>query len=174
MHHAAGDRTGVADDDVVPEAPEVVCRRQSARPGADDEDLQAGGRGPGRERPALLEGQVTEEAFDGVDADGGVEFAAIAGRLAGVVADAAVDGGETGWPGPAATRPRGSGRPAHDRASPESVHLPDRRDCMAGGGPRRSVACSGPAVLWLVPQVRKVRQVRFGDRSSLWISLPTW
>ncbi len=66
---------------------------QSARPGADDQHALATGGG-GLGGPAVFQGQVAEEALDRMDADAAVQFIAIAGRLAGVVADPAVDGGE--------------------------------------------------------------------------------
>ena len=159
VHHAAGDRPGIADHDVVPEAPQVVRRRQPARSGADDQHLQAGGRGARRKRPALLDGQVAEEAFDGVDADGGVEFAAIAGRLAGVVADAAVDGGERVGlhqqrPGLAVAASLRMIEPALNRFTCRTGVIAWREQILVDRPP-----APHRTVLGLVPQVRKLRQV---------------
>ena len=72
----------------------MVGRREAAWPGAHDEDALAGGRRLDWEPPTFLSGPVAEKPLDGVDADGAVEFLAIAAILARVVADAAVDSGQ--------------------------------------------------------------------------------
>ena len=93
-HHAAGLRRRVAHDDVVAEASQLVRGGQPGRAGTHHEDATAGRRRRHGQRPALLDGVVAEESFDGVDAHRLVEEAAVAGRLARVVADAAHDGRE--------------------------------------------------------------------------------
>ena len=55
--------------------------------------MSGGFRGRG-ELPALLDGEVAKVALDGVDGYGAIEVGAVTGHFAGVVADAAVDGGE--------------------------------------------------------------------------------
>jgi hypothetical protein len=89
--HAAGRLAGVADLDLVPEAREVVRGREAARAAADHEHAPAGRRGDPLEGEAALQREVAEEPLDGVDRDARVELAAVAARLARVVADAAVD-----------------------------------------------------------------------------------
>ena len=78
----------------MPATGEVVRRAEAARTGADDEDPLAGRRRRGIEGPALLDRHVAEEALDRVDRDGAVEGGPVAGVLARVIADPAVDGGE--------------------------------------------------------------------------------
>src|SRR4030095_5965470 len=72
----------------------MVGRREAAWPGAHDEDALAGRRRLDWEPPAFLSGPLAEKPRDGGDADGAVEFLAIAVILARVVADAAVDSGQ--------------------------------------------------------------------------------
>ena len=74
--------------------PKVVRRGQSGRSGSHDQHSAAGRRGRCRQLPARADRFVAEEPLDGVDADGGVEFGPVAGRLARVVADAAHHGRE--------------------------------------------------------------------------------
>jgi hypothetical protein len=76
----------------VPQAPEVVRRRQAARSGTDDDDVPAGVRRRLWELPAVRDREIAEEALDRVDADRFVDLHAVACRLAGVVADPAHDG----------------------------------------------------------------------------------
>src|SRR6187455_225645 len=91
MHHPARLRVGVADLDLVPEAPQVVGARQARRAGADHEDALAGRRARG-DRPAFLDGAVAEEPIERMNRDGLVEEAAVAGAFTGVIAGAAVGG----------------------------------------------------------------------------------
>ena len=93
-HHAAGLLAGVVDLDLVAETRQVVGGGQARGPGADDEDAVAGVVAGMVEPPAVRDGHVAQVALDGVDRDGLVEVAAVAGGLARVVADAAVDGRE--------------------------------------------------------------------------------
>ena len=86
MQHAAGQRPSFVDLDLVAASGQVIGGRQSARAGADDQDALAGGSRHGH-RPAFIQRHVTEEALDRVDRHRGVEFTAIAGGFAGVIAD---------------------------------------------------------------------------------------
>ena len=75
-HHAARQRRRLDGSDLVPEAAQMVGGREAARPGADDEHPLA--RRPARrrrERPALADRAVAQEALDRVDPDGLVELA---------------------------------------------------------------------------------------------------
>ena len=81
VHHAAGLGVGVADLDVVAEAPQVVRARQARRAGADDEHALAGRR-PRRDRPALLVGEIAEEAVERMDRDRLIEELPVAGAFA--------------------------------------------------------------------------------------------
>ncbi len=89
VHHAARLGVGIADLDVVPEAPQVVCARQAGRAGADDEHALPGRRA-GSDRPALLVGEIAEEPVDRMDGHRGIEKLPVAGAFAGVVTRAAV------------------------------------------------------------------------------------
>jgi hypothetical protein len=93
-HHAAGSVAGVVDLDLVAHHRQVVGSGQSGRAGADDQHPVARADGRAGVGPALLDGQVSEVALHRVDRDGAVQVGAVAGHLAGVVADPAVDGGE--------------------------------------------------------------------------------
>ena len=90
-HHPAGARPGVVDRHRVAEQRQVIGGRQARGAGADDEDALARAGRRRRDRPAAPDRLVAEEALDGVDPDGLVELAAVARRLARVVADAAHD-----------------------------------------------------------------------------------
>ena len=93
MQHAAGQRPGFVQLNRVASAGEVVGGGEAGWPGADDQDTFAGRwRGDARQ-PALRQGGVAKETFDGVDADRCVQRCAIAAGFARVVADAAVYGG---------------------------------------------------------------------------------
>ena len=81
-HHAAEQRAGFLDRDTVAEPAQVVRRRHSRRPGADDEHVLARPGARHVEAPAVLERLVAEEALDRVDADRGVDLAAVAHALA--------------------------------------------------------------------------------------------
>ena len=87
-------RAGVADRDRVAEPGEVVGGRQPRGPGAHHQHALARALRRGLDGPALLDRLVAEEALDRVDAHGLVELAAVAGRLARVVADPPHDRGE--------------------------------------------------------------------------------
>ena len=71
-----------------------------------------------RELPAALDRLVAEEALDRVDADRLVELAAVAGALAGVIADAAHDRRAAGCPRSARARPPRSRRPRRGYSQP--------------------------------------------------------
>ena len=91
MHHAAGHRPGLVDLNAVPHPRQVIGGGQAAGAGADHQHPLAAGRGGHGELPVFLQGQIAQKPLDGVDADRGIELAAIAGGLAGMVADPAVD-----------------------------------------------------------------------------------
>ena len=80
--------------DVVAEHGQVVGGGQAGGAGSDDEDAVSGGIDGLDELPALLDGEVTEVTLDGVNGHCAVEVGAVAGHLAGVVADTTVDGRE--------------------------------------------------------------------------------
>ena len=85
---------GLEDRDSMPAAREVVGGGQAGGSRADDQHALTGRLALDGELPALPDRLIAEEALDAVDAHGLVEFAAVAGGLAGVVADAAHDGGQ--------------------------------------------------------------------------------
>jgi hypothetical protein len=93
-HHPARLRSRVAYLDLVTEPCQVIRRGQAARPSTDHQHPLAAGLRRRVERPALLAGQVAEEAFHRVDRHRGVEPLAIADVLAGVIADSAVNRGQ--------------------------------------------------------------------------------
>jgi hypothetical protein len=77
----------------MPEAAKVIGGRQSTRPPADHENPFACGR-LNRDGPALLARQITEVAFNGVNADRAVELRPVTARFARVIANPPVNGGE--------------------------------------------------------------------------------
>ncbi len=79
------------DFDRVAHAGQMVGGRQAAGTRSDHQHPLAGRRRGHGELPVLLDGQIAQEAFDGVDADGCIELAPIAGGFAGMVADPAVN-----------------------------------------------------------------------------------
>ena len=72
----------------------MVGAGEPGRTGADDKDALSRAPFGLREVPALFERVIAEEALDGVDADGFVQFASVAGAFAGMVADAPHAGGQ--------------------------------------------------------------------------------
>ena len=72
----------------------MIGGREAGGPGADDHDAAPGATARLRELPVVGQREVAEVALHGVDGDGRIEVAAVTRGLAGVVADAAVDGGE--------------------------------------------------------------------------------
>ena len=93
-HHAACGLGAVAHADLMTHAGEMVGGGKACRTCAHDKNALAALRLGLLERPTVFKRMVAEKAFDGVDADGLVELAAIAGGLARVVAHAAHAGGE--------------------------------------------------------------------------------
>jgi hypothetical protein len=85
-HHATGHRPRLLDGDGVAEPRQVIGGGQATRPGADDEHLPAARRGVQRDGPALANREVTEKSLDGVDADGRIQPATVAGVLTRVIA----------------------------------------------------------------------------------------
>ena len=73
MHHAAGNRPGFGNLDSVTKPREVISRRQTARPGADDQYPFAAWWRIDREFPILRIGEIAEEPFDRMDADRSVQ-----------------------------------------------------------------------------------------------------
>ena len=115
-HHAARLFGRLHDVHVVPHAGEVIGRGKPRGPRTDDEDALSGFLGGLFKGPALFERMVAQEAFDRVNADALVEFPSVAGRFAGVVADAAHAGGEgivlrDLFPGPAVVAAFGVEKP---------------------------------------------------------------
>lgn len=90
--HAAGERARLADLHLMTEPVEVPGARKPGGARAYDQYLlAAGGRG-GCRLPAPGQRLVTKKAFDGVNGDGFIHPGAVAGALAGVITDPAVDG----------------------------------------------------------------------------------
>ena len=93
-HHAACGLGAVAHADLMTHAGEMVGGGKACRTCAHDKNALAALRLGLLKRPTVFKRMVAEEAFDGVDTDGLVELAAIAGGLTRVVAHAAHAGGE--------------------------------------------------------------------------------
>ena len=85
--HPAGSVGPVHQVDGMAPATQVVGRAQPGRARAHHQDPAAGRRPGRRQGPPLLEGEVTEEPFDRVDAHRLVELGPVARRLARVEAD---------------------------------------------------------------------------------------
>src|SRR5581483_559372 len=81
-HHAARFRAGFVYCDAMTQAAQVIGRGEPARPGSDDQDAVAGLRRRLVELPAVLDGLVTQEPFDGVDVQRLIDLRAIAFRFA--------------------------------------------------------------------------------------------
>src|SRR5262249_23640606 len=88
-HHPAGKRTRLVDFNRMSETAQVIGGRQAGWPRAHHEPALASFARRRRETPALLDRLVAEKPLDGIDADRGIDLGAIAGRLTGVIADAA-------------------------------------------------------------------------------------
>jgi hypothetical protein len=78
----------------MPEPRQVVRGGKSARSGADDEHAFSRRLRRRLELPSLLASGVAEKPLHRVNRDRAVEMCAVANRLAGAVADPAVDGGK--------------------------------------------------------------------------------
>ena len=90
LHHAAGYRPGIPDFDGVTQPREMIGGGKTARPRADDQHPFSARRRIDWERPVLGRGEVAEIPLDRMNLDGGIDRAAIARALAGVIADATV------------------------------------------------------------------------------------
>ena len=90
MQHAAGQRSCLVDLHLVAEPRQMIGGRQTARTSPDHQHALAGARRFDRQRPFVPHRKVTQEAFDGVNADRTVELLAVAAGFAGVIADTAV------------------------------------------------------------------------------------
>ena len=90
MHHATGHRARIANLNAMPETGEMIGGRQSARPGTDDQNALAGRRRFEPERPILPASEIAQKALNSVNSHRRIQLAAIAGRFAGVIADASV------------------------------------------------------------------------------------
>ena len=89
-HHAAALGVGLANRHGVARQAQVPGGGQPGRAGTDHQHVLAA-VGSGSDGPAAPDRLVAEEALDGVDAHRFIQLAAVAGVLAGVVADAAHD-----------------------------------------------------------------------------------
>src|ERR1700720_1536204 len=76
------------------ESRQVVCSRETARAGSNDQYPFSGRRRVDRYLPAPLHGKIAQEALDSVDRHGAVELPPIAVGLARMVADPTMDGRE--------------------------------------------------------------------------------
>ena len=116
------------------------------------------------EAPALLDRQVAQEALDRVDRDGAVEVARGCRRLAGVVADAAVDGRQrvvARRSSPGVLVPAGLRR---GRATPGCSRRPGRRCCRAAAGRRRPGAPRAAGRPLMPPPRGRERESGLGAR----------
>ena len=91
-HHPAGQRPRLVDGHAVTQARQVIRRGEPGGSGAHHQHVLAGRGGGLFELPAQLDRLIAEEALDGVDAHRLIDLAPVAGRLTGVVADAAHHG----------------------------------------------------------------------------------
>ena len=162
MQHAAGQRAGLVDLDLMTEPGQVIGGRQTARSGADHQDALARG-GRDRHGPALGCRQVAEKTLDRVDRHGGVQLAAIAGGFARVIADPAVRRrqrvvGHQRFPGPPVVARLRQGQPGLDV-------LAGRAGVVAGRQQRDIVRQAGTE--WS----RAVAQRQIDDRGQI-VGLP--
>ena len=92
MPPASGPASRIVDG--MAEAAQMIGGGEARRPRADDEDALARFALRLVEGPAPGDGDVAEEPLDRIDADRLVDLSAVARGFAGVVADAAHDGGQ--------------------------------------------------------------------------------
>ena len=127
---------GLVDLDRVPEAREMVGRRQAGGPGAHDQHALAGRRGGGSKfQPRRIASSPRKRSTE-LMPTARIQLAAVAGRFAGVVADAAHDGGQRvvlRQQPPGLPRSR---RTRRGRASPGCSRRRGRRGCTAAAGRR--------------------------------------
>ena len=133
-HHAARRGAGLLDRHGMAEPRQMIGGRQARRSGADDQHFLARRRCGRGKTPAVLDGEIAEEPLHRIDADGGIEHGAIAGALAGVIADPPHDRGQRIVFG---QRPPGRFVVAAFGIRPASPGCPrprGRHDCTAAGG----------------------------------------
>ena len=135
MQHAAGDRAGLVDFDLMAEPGQMVRGGQAARPGADDQHALAGRRGGGGDRPGLGAGEVAEEALDRVDLTRQRPSGRDCSRSRTDDSRRGRESRAAGYRRPASPTPCGSRRPAPARARPGCSRRPGRRGCRAAAGP---------------------------------------
>ena len=138
MHHAAGHRSRFVDFNGVAHAGEVIRGGQSARSGADHQNALTTGLCRELECPAFLSGQIAQEAFDCMNANRLIEFAAVTGVFARMVADAAVNRPASDCPAPKSPRLPGTFPPGRTPATPGCPPRRDKRCCRGAGNPHRS------------------------------------
>ena len=90
-HHAAGQRAGLVDGDLVAEPGQLVGGGQAGRTSTHDQHPLAGAGGRRRELPVFRNRLVAQETLHRIDAHRCVDLAPVADAFAAVVADAAHD-----------------------------------------------------------------------------------
>ena len=164
VHHAAGQRSGIPDLDLMTEACQVIAGGQTRGPGADHEHALARLLVRRLEPPPLLNRAIAEEALDGMDADRAVQLLAVAGALAGVIADPAVHSGhgvvrDQGPPGPLETPGLSLGEPRLDVLAGRAGMVA-RREQVDVDRALRAQRSSAPFVVQIRPPRHVNRSVR--------------
>ncbi|MPM87594.1 hypothetical protein SDC9_134694 [bioreactor metagenome] len=139
-HHAAWEFAGIVDLDIVTDARQVVGGRQAGGAGADDQDAVTGVVAGLVEPPAIRDRLVAEVSLDRVDRDRRVELTPVAGHLAWVVADPAMDRRERIVAGQ--LPPRGFGFTFLDEPEP-LLNVLAGRTCVVAG--RQQIDIDGSA-----------------------------
>jgi hypothetical protein len=140
-HHPPRHRPRLVDGHGVPESGQVVGGGEARGPGTDDQHPLAAGLDLDLDLPAALDRLVAEEALDRVDADRLVELAAVAGGLAGVVADPPHDRRQRVVLHQLAPGPLVTALPLLGLVQPGLDVLPGRTGVVAG---RQAVDVDGP------------------------------
>ena len=145
MHHAAGQRAGIADLDRVPEPREVIGGRQPARPGADHQHalarrrgraIEAASRARSRQSPRK---RSTAWMLTALSSCARLQLSRTGDSRPGRAPPA------TGCRRSASATPPRSGPPARGRAKPGCSRPPGTRDCTAAADRHRPAAVCATA-----------------------------
>ncbi|MNM38084.1 hypothetical protein D3C81_488320 [compost metagenome] len=145
--HAARQWPRFADLHLMAEPVEVPGAGEAGGASANHQHLLATGRGRRCRQPAMDQCLVAEETFDGVDGDGFIHLTAVAGALAGVITDPAMDRRQRvifdeGLPGRLEAARFGQGKPGLDVLASRTGMVARWQGRLPDGQPGADRACS--------------------------------